>query len=424
MEAIFNEIVHIMHHDYAGWKDKAGWDNPSVFLQKLKEMDDLNNDSFTRLIRDYLLEFNDQHIHFYNHIETEGNPMDRGFRVRRFEEKLYITETKTEQRLTKGMALISLGGFSIPELKKLHARLLNEDHPERENWNSILSIYEFGEVEDGCGNVVEIPFKFYEKAEYLPVYSVEKLNESSLLMTITDFGDPDSIIKMMEENRGLIDSTENWIIDVRVNYGGSDSSYYPLLPYLMPEEGAELSNKDERMLFNCTVANGERQLASIAQQMKQTQDEQARTFLFAWHREWERNKGKGFVEFDFAEFIPDTFVRGFPNPKSVIVLSDVFCGSAGDSFIEHCKKSRKVTVIGRPTKGLNDYANLTVQRWDGGFELWYPTSRLSRIDQGLGMTGKGIAPHLYIPWTPQHIVEDIELKTALKLIEENHLNNV
>jgi hypothetical protein len=424
MEAIFNEIVHIMHHDYAGWKDKAGWDNPSVFLQKLKEMDDLNNDSFTRLIRDYLLEFNDQHIHFYNLIETERNPMDRGFRVRRFEDKLYITETKTEQRLTKGMALLSLGGFSIPEVKTLHARLFNENHPERENWNSILSLYEFGEVEDGCGNVVEIPFKFYEKAAYRPVYSVEKLNETSLLMTITDFGDPDSIIKMMEENRGLLDSTENWIIDVRVNYGGSDWSYYPLLAYLMPEEGAELANKDERMLFNCTVANGERQLASIAQQMKHTQDEQARTFLSAWHREWERNKGKGFVEFDFAEFIPDTFVKGLPNPKSVIVLSDVFCGSAGDSFIEHCKKSRKVTVIGRPTKGLNDYANLTVQRWDEGFELWYPTSRLSRIDQGLGMTGKGIAPHLYIPWTPQHIVEDIELKTALKLIGENHLNNV
>ncbi|WP_335429796.1 S41 family peptidase [Bacillus sp. JJ1609] len=203
-----------------------------------------------------------------------------------------------------------------------------------------------------------------------------------------------------------------------MNYGGSDASYYRLLPYLMPEEGAELADKDERMLFNCTVANAERQLAGLSDQIKHTQDEQAHVFLTAWQREWEKNKGNRFVEFDFAEFIPDTFVRGLPNPNCVIVLADVFCGSAGDSFVEHCKKSRKVTVIGRPTKGLNDYANLAVKRWEQGLELWYPTSRLSRIDHGLGMTEKGIEPHVLIPWTPNHIETDVDLQEALNLLEK------
>lgn len=52
------------------------------------------------------------------------------------------------------------------------------------------------------------------------------------------------------------------------------------------------------------------------------------------------------------------------------------------------------------------------------FELWYPTSRLSRIDYGLGMTGKGIEPHIQIPWTPNHIETDVDMQTALNLLEK------
>ncbi|WP_423410223.1 S41 family peptidase [Heyndrickxia sp. MSNUG] len=418
MEDIFKEIVHILHHDYAGWKDKEGWDDPAYFLQKLKKTSELNNDSFTNLVKEYLLDFNDQHILFYDLKAAKENPGDRGFRVRRYEDRLYITEIKTEKRLKKGMFFKTLGGFTIPELKERHNRMLNENHAERENWTPILSLYSSGEVEDVSGNVLKIDFQHYEKGEYKPVYSVKNLEQSTLLMTMTDFCDPDAIRKMVEENQELINSTDNWIIDVRVNYGGSDASYYCLLPYLMPEEGAELADKEERMLFNCTAANAERQLAGLSEQIKKTQDEQSQVFLTAWKRKWEKNCGNGFVEFDFAEFIPDTFVKGFPYPKSVIVMTDVFCGSAGDSFVEHCKKSSKVTVIGRPTKGLNDYANLAVKRWEQGFELWYPTSRLSRIDHGLGMTGKGIEPHILIPWTPKHIEIDVDMQAALNLLEK------
>ncbi|WLR57468.1 S41 family peptidase [Mesobacillus subterraneus] len=301
------------------------------------------------------------------------------------------------------------------ELKEKHERLLDENHAERENWTQILALYEYGETDDGQ----EVRFRFYQKVDYQPVYSVRKLNEETLLMTMTDFADSDSIIRMMDEHKDLLESMENWIIDVRVNYGGGDASYFNLLPYLMPEEGAELADPDEKMLFNCTEANSRRQLESVKEQIKGVKDEQTLVFLSVWQREWERNRGKGFVEFDFSEFFPDTFVKGKSEPKSIIVMTDVFCGSAGDSFVEACKKSSKITVMGRPTAGLNDYANLAIQRWDEGYELWYPTSRLSRIDHGRGMTGVGIEPHIYIPWTPLHLEEDVDLAAALKLVDSN-----
>ncbi|MBT2680210.1 hypothetical protein J7E38_14445 [Bacillus sp. ISL-35] len=409
MEAIFKDIVHIMQHDYAGWKDKQGWHRPEYFLKKIKEYD------FTSVVKEYLQDFNDKHIYFEDHKLEKEVPQARGFKVRRYEDKLYVTEVGAEKRLVKGTTFTSIGGWSIPVLRERHASLLSESHAERENWRPVLALYEYGETDSGK----EVRFRFYPKGDYQPVYSVEKLNDWTLLLTMTDFADPDSIIRMIDEHKHLLESTENWIIDVRVNYGGGDASYFNLLPYLMPEEGVELLDPEEKMLFNCTEANSNRQLAMVEEQMKGVRDEQTLAFLRAWQREWERNSGKGFVEFDFGEFIPDTFVKGKSLPKSIIVMTDVFCGSAGDSFVETCKKSGKVTVIGRPTAGLNDYANLAIKRWEEGYELWYPTSRLSKVDLGRGMTGVGIEPHIYIPWSPLHLEEDVDLDAALKLVSSN-----
>lgn len=419
MENIFEEIVHIMNNDYAGWKDKEGFDNPAYFLQKIRELQDenqLSKEVFEGIVEDYLLDFNDSHIHFNVVNSQSDKPKVRGFRVRRFEDRLYVTHVESESRLQPGMCFVSLGGYSIPELRERYHRLLNENHAERENWTSILSLYEDGEIENSEGIRCKFPLAFYDKKPYTPTYSVQQLTEDTLLMTMTDFANPDALAKLITENQAILESTKKWIIDVRVNYGGSDSSYYPLLPYLMPEEGAELADKEEKMLFNCTVASANRILEELEEQLENTEDEQAQGFLKVFQREWIKNKGEGFVEFDFNEIMSDTFIKGNDYPKDIVVLTDFMCGSSGDSFVEVCKKSSKITVIGRATMGLNDYANLATQKWEEGFELMYPTSRLSRIDEGRGMTGIGIEPHIYIPWTPEHLERDIDMDKALDVL--------
>ncbi|MFD1927694.1 S41 family peptidase [Sporosarcina siberiensis] len=416
MEKVFEDIVYIMNHDYAGWEDKKGCDNPEYFLQKIRDEKQLSKEVFKEIVEDYLLDFNDQHIFFKIADSQAEKEKVRGFRVRRFEDRLYVTDVDSEKRLKPGMYFVSLGGHSIAELRGKHHRLLNENHPEREDWTSILSIYEKGDVENSEGIRSEISFAYYDKIPYSPTYSVQQLPENTVLITMTDFAKPDAIMKMITENQAVLDSAEKWVIDVRINYGGSDSSYFPLLPYLMTIEGVELSDKDEKQYFNCTVANEKRIQSELVDQLESTTDEEAKRFLGVFQREWKRNKGKGFVEFDFSDIMPDTFIKGKELPKSVVVLADVKCGSSGDSFVEYCKKSRKVTVIGRATMGLNDYANLTSKIWDEGFEFAYPTSRLSRIDKGQGMTGVGIEPHLHIPWTPEHLEVDVDMDQALKIL--------
>ncbi|SME47309.1 hypothetical protein BACERE00185_05137 [Bacillus mobilis] len=33
------------------------------------------------------------------------------------------------------------------------------------------------------------------------------------------------------------------------------------------------------------------------------------------------------------------------------------------------------------------------------------------------MSGIGIQPHIHTPWTPEHIQEDVDLKLALQLLQ-------
>ena len=417
MEKIFKEIVHIMNNDYAGWKDKQGCDRPEHFIRKIKDNPSLTKAEFKKIVDDYLLDFNDRHVYFVLESSNSEKAKSRGFRVRRYEDGLYVTEVDSEKKVELGMRFVSLGGHGIPELVDKHRRLLNENHAERENWLPILDLYEEGEIEDSVGNRKVIKFDMYDKVPYVPEYSVKKVNEETIVLTMTDFADPDAIVKMMMDNKSLLNSTDKWIIDVRVNYGGSDSSYHPLFEYLLPEEGVELGDKEDYMLFNCTEDNATRVIAEIDDGLQEIEDEQARLFLNVFRREWEKNSGKGFVQFNFEEIVPDTFIKGSKHPDSIIVLTDNRCGSSGDSFVELAKKSNKITVIGRATMGLNDYANLASKKWTEGFELMYPTSRLSRIDKGEGMTGVGIEPELYIPWTPEHIFKDKDMEKAIALLE-------
>lgn len=416
MEKIFNEIVHIMNHDYAGWKDKKGCDRPEYFIQKIKDNPSLSKKEFQEIVEDYLLDFNDSHIHFVMGDESGEEQKSRGFRVRRFEDRLYVTEVDSEKRVEVGMSFVSLGGHSILELREKHHRLLNENHAERENWIPILSIYDEGEIVDDEGVRKTIPFNHYDKVPYVPEYSVKKVDEDIVVITMTDFANPDAVVEMISDNQALLESTDKWIIDVRVNYGGSDSSYRPLLAYLLPEEGVELGDEDDYMLFNCTEASANRVILEIDEDLKEVEDDQARVFLTVFRREWEKNSGKGFVQFNFEELVASTFIKGSKHPSSIIILADNRCGSSGDSFVEVAGKSNKVTVIGRATMGLNDYANLASMKWAEGFELMYPTSRLSRIDKGEGMTGIGIKPELYIPWTPEHIKTDVDVEKAIAIL--------
>lgn len=96
---IFQELVNIMHHDYAGFIDKKGWDNPKPYENKIKSLEnkgELTANQFSEIVQDYLLDFKDHHL-FFNLIKSNSQKeYDNGFRARRYMDKLYVTAVTNE----------------------------------------------------------------------------------------------------------------------------------------------------------------------------------------------------------------------------------------------------------------------------------------------------------------------------------------
>lgn len=412
---VFKEVVDVMHNDYAGCIDKTGWDYPERYQNLINEQ--TSREMFVQLVEDYLLDYQDQHIFFIDKVKGSNKAeTSLGFSVRRYRDHLYVTKVNDGCELKVGMFFTSLGEQTILQARELYANKLSENHPERESWASVLANYTYGEVVNEEGETSVHSFEKYVKGSFQSNYSIKELDHSIALITLTDFMHPDKVIDLVKENQAILNQSSKWIFDVRINNGGSTASFEPFLKSIMPIEGVTEDPVEHQMTINYTEATAKRQLPLLEKALQEAEDEGVKSLIRLFKQSWETNRGKGFVLFEGGG--ASTF-PGSEHPQSMVVLTDVYCGSAGDSFVECCKLSSKVTVIGRATKGLNDYSNLTRASWDG-FELWYPTSRLSRIDRGKGMTKKGIEPDLYIPWTPAHLYEDLDFKKAVQLLNEDN----
>ena len=106
-------------------------------------------------------------------------------------------------------------------------------------------------------------------------------------------------------------------------------------------------------------------------------------------------------------------VGGRGNFCKVILLTDVTCAYAGETFVSLCRKSPRTEALGRPTGGSIDYCNPVSVSFDGRFVFTYPMSKTQAAAEGRGLSGRGLAPDLYIPWSEQECTEDKLLQEAL-----------
>ncbi|OQR56157.1 S41 family peptidase [Bacillus sp. CDB3] len=419
---IFKEVVSITHHDYSGCLDKKGWDDPTPYLNKIEQLEkhrELTPVQFTEIVGDYLLDFKDNHMLFK--MTTKKQPLNSvGFQVKRYEDRLYITSANQEKRVKKGQTILALDNIKIPELLIKYKKYLNETTYEREKWGYALSKSSNCTIIDEDGVTQTIPLQKYKQIGYTPNYSLEKYNEDTLLITLTDFTNTEAVNQLIDTYKNELDSFPNLIIDVRMNLGGSDDAFFNLLPYLFEDKEISLFDSSDTMQLNHTERNFHLRMKDFENEDYDSLDELSRLFTDMFIQDLKKNYKKGFVTFDTSGLpkeLQSLKIHGRKSPSRVVILTDVTCGSSGDSFVEVAKKSLKVKVIGRPTAGLNDYSNLAVMEWADTFALYYPTSRLSIIDKGEGMSGIGIQTHIHIPWTPEHIQEDVDLKLALQLLQ-------
>jgi hypothetical protein len=225
---------------------------------------------------------------------------------------------------------------------------------------------------------------------------LEELNETTLYLRIPSFNDSDkpAIDKVIADNKDKILKTENLIIDLRYNGGGSDASFAELLPLIYTNPVRTISVE-----FLSTVHNNQRFL-----------DYSTNADLDETTRQWAKNNYDKLQE-KLGEFV---FLFNAPvsidqqdivhdYPKNVGIIINEGNASATEQFLLAAKQSKKVKLFGVTTHGMLDISNMySIESPCKEFRLRYSLSRSLRIP-GMTIDDIGIQPDYYLDKTiPQN----------------------
>ncbi len=393
-----------MNNDYAGYSDKKHVNHP----EKYRITEEMTDQEFVRTVQSYLLDFKDGHLYFNT---SNAQATNRGFRVRRFENALYVTEVSKDSRFNRGDRIVEIDGQTIESYADNHFKILEDDVHERQYWNVGLQ-YADEVLLSRDNEKFVFQLKEYEWESYTPSYTFRRIDEQTSYIQITDFANAEPIQKLLQEHHAEIIQSSNLIIDVRTNHGGNDAFYFPLLDYIFDQNIAfqDLFKTDEVMHTNYTKQNCDLWIEDMRDYLKQNLDEDTEKLIQDEIKMIEKNYDKGMT------WIPedtDYMINGKNSPENVYILTDVFCGSSGDTFVTNVKKSPKVTVVGRPTMGIMDYFNVITVQFDN-YEFDYS---MSKMNEKYHYNQTGVLPDIYIPWTPEHIEQDIDLQYIIELID-------
>ncbi|MCC7701124.1 hypothetical protein IGS59_02660 [Janthinobacterium sp. GW460P] len=220
------------------------------------------------------------------------------------------------------------------------------------------------------------------------------LSDSTVLLTLPSFHGSyrAALASLLETHRGTLAARPNWILDVRRNGGGSDSTYAPLLSWISSGEmltmGAEWlatpANIEGQEKVCAQLAPGDQACAAFAAQAVA----QMRTVKPG---QYAPQQSGGTVSYARAD-TPEP-----RRPARVAVLVDRDCASSCEEFLLATRQSFHVKLIGRNSYGALDYSNMRLHVLPSGQRhLQYATSRSARLPH-LQVDLAGIQPDIYLP---------------------------
>lgn len=346
------------------------------------------------MLERYIASFKDQQLAIQAKNDVQPNI---GFSVRRYEETLYVTEASDETRLHIGDVIVNIDGVPVADIAH---------HMTQQ----ILMRAKEITVQQRSG-LITIVLAHYRRKPYQPVYEAKMLQQNCFYMKFTDFGESYPVQQLLAQYEDTLATVDHLIIDVRQNYGGNDVYMYPLLDYVFEAPTSlKALYKEEKEYTNFTPRNCQLLLQMYEEYLREPLDNETVRVLDHEMFQIEQHRGQGFVE---VTQDVDCIFDGARMPKHVYVLTDKDCAGTGEMLVALAKKSPKVTLVGRPTKGT--MATFNVVGVDvGDVVLYYPTSIMD--EKSVFASNEGIVPHIEVPWTPQHLIEDVDVKKVLSLI--------
>jgi len=220
-------------------------------------------------------------------------------------------------------------------------------------------------------------------------FYAKPLSEKTAFVRIAGFGHDriPRIQKIVDDNRLMLESRDNLIIDVRNNPGGSSMAFLPLLPLIATNPMREMSAE---FMATTTFLNLRRK--NLEKYDGEELEKQKKIVA-----RMEDNLG-GF--FRMSDEPRDVSIRPVETvsekPRNVVILINKGCASATEQFIFLARQSKKVKLIGVGTYGALDYGN--AMEFDFGcpeFILVMPTFRTLRLPD-FPIDNIGIQPDIYL----------------------------
>jgi hypothetical protein len=242
---------------------------------------------------------------------------------------------------------------------------------------------------------------------------LQSLDTKTLVLTLPSFLEPYGPVlrRFLDQQRPILESHRYWIIDVRDNEGGSDSTFEPLLPWLLDGE-----MRTQSVEYLATPANIKAQgdICGFVDDAATCREAMAPTV-----EAMKRVPAGTFVHIG-AKVLVQHLESEPHHPERVVVLTDRSCASSCEQFVLEARGAPRVKILGRPTAGMLDVSNLRPHTLPSGRLLFYATTRSTRLPD-MRIDGIGIAPDILLERPASDAERLREVKRARKWLEDGSL---
>ena len=228
-----------------------------------------------------------------------------------------------------------------------------------------------------------------------------QLTPKTLLVKLSNFSYVlvDRIEKLIEENKYLLEKSENLIVDLRDNGGGTDDAFKKLLPYINTNPTRYVGVE---FLATQTLIDGLKDYLKTLSKDEKNQEDIER--INKNIKLYEKNLGK-FVNLNSSKVQIESIETAKKSPKRVVVLANKNVGSAAENLVLTAKQSKKVKILGTPTFGVLDYASARFFKFGcENYKLLLPTYRSLRLPD-YPIDNIGIQPDVYLDDTVENWVD-------------------
>ncbi len=236
------------------------------------------------------------------------------------------------------------------------------------------------------------PAEITQKVDEIEGFYIKNISDKTVLIRLSNFfySNVARIQKMIDDNIDLLKTSDNLIIDLRNNPGGTDQAYQQLLPYICTQN---IRMMNAAFLATPTLINGlQKYMDDLPQEKKYDADRKRIREKIKLYK----NNMYEFVNMDSTDVYIQKIEPTNKSPENIVILINERTASAAESLTYRARQSKKVKIMGAPSGGVLDYGST---RWtDFGsddYKLSIPTFRSLRLPE-YPIDNIGLQPDIYL----------------------------